>query len=73
MLGRVMALYNIAFLGTTPIGALLVGWLASSFNARAPFLAGGTVVALTSAAMLALASRARVSPTGQEAHVAPAF
>ncbi len=73
MLGRVMALYNIAFLGTTPIGALLVGWLASSFNARAPFLAGGAVVALTSAAMLALASRARVSPTGREAQVAPAF
>lgn len=57
MLGRVMALYGIAFLGTTPIGAILVAWLATTFNARAPFLAGGTVVPLTGAAMLALATR----------------
>lgn len=57
MLGRVMALYGMAFLGTTPIGALLVAWLASSFDARAPFLVGGTVVLFTGAAMLLLASR----------------
>lgn len=40
VLGRVMALYGIAFLGTTPFGAILVAWLASTFNARAPFIAG---------------------------------
>ena len=28
MRGRVMALYSIVFLGSTPIGAPLVGWLA---------------------------------------------
>ena len=58
MLGRVMALYGMAFLGTTPIGAILVAWLASTFNTRAPFVAGGAVVALTGVAMLAVA-RAR--------------
>ncbi|MEO7369838.1 MAG: MFS transporter [Ilumatobacteraceae bacterium] len=57
MLGRVMSLYGIAFLGTTPIGAVLVAWLASSVNARAPFLAGGAVVTLTGAAMLVLGAR----------------
>ena len=57
MLGRVMALYSMAFLGTTPIGAVLVAWLASSFNARAPFIAGGAVVLLTGAASLTLATR----------------
>lgn len=57
MLGRVMALYGIAFLGTTPIGALLVAWLASTFDARAPFLAGGAVVLVTGLAMLAVAAR----------------
>ncbi|MCU1497632.1 MAG: transporter [Acidimicrobiales bacterium] len=57
MLGRVMALYGMAFLGTTPIGAILVAWLASSFDARAPFLIGGAVVLLSGAAMLLLASR----------------
>jgi MFS family permease len=57
MLGRVMALYSMAFLGTTPIGAVLVAWLASSFNARAPFIVGGAVVLLAGAASLALATR----------------
>ena len=57
MLGRVMALYGMAFLGTTPLGAVLVAWLASSFDARAPFLVGGAVVVTTGAAMLLLASR----------------
>jgi MFS family permease len=57
MLGRVMALYGMAFLGTTPIGAILVAWLASSFSARAPFLAGGAVVLLTGAATLVLPRR----------------
>ena len=28
MRGRVMALYSVVFLGSTPIGAPLVGWLA---------------------------------------------
>lgn len=57
MLGRVMALYGMAFLGTTPLGAVLVAWLASSFGARAPFLVGGAVVLATGAAVLLLASR----------------
>ena len=57
MLGRVMSLHSIAFLGTTPVGAILIAWLASSFNARAPFLAGGTIVMLTGVATLARATR----------------
>ena len=57
MLGRVMALYGIAFLGTTPIGAVLVAVLASNFTARAPFLAGGAVVMLTGMATLALTNK----------------
>src|SRR3989454_12818132 len=30
--GRVMALFAIAFLGTTPLGAPLIGWIASPRN-----------------------------------------
>ena len=60
MLGRVMALYGIAFLGTTPIGAVLVAVLASNFTARAPFLVGGAMVMLTGMATLALANRRTV-------------
>jgi len=38
--GRVMALYSVVFLGSTPIGAPLVGWLAQSAGPRAGLLAG---------------------------------
>ena len=38
--GRVMALYSIVFLGSTPIGAPLVGWLAEAAGPRAGLLAG---------------------------------
>ncbi|MCM3662573.1 MFS transporter [Georgenia satyanarayanai] len=34
MRGRVMSLYMMVFLGTTPIGAPVVGWVAETFNAR---------------------------------------
>lgn len=57
MLGRVMALFSIAFLGTTPLGALIVAWLASAVDARAPFVAGGVVTALGGLALLARARR----------------
>ncbi|PYG00989.1 Predicted arabinose efflux permease, MFS family [Georgenia satyanarayanai] len=34
MRGRVMSLYMMVFLGTTPIGAPIVGWVAETFSAR---------------------------------------
>lgn len=34
MRGRVMSLYMMVFLGTTPIGAPIVGWVAETFGAR---------------------------------------
>jgi MFS family permease len=47
MRGRVMALYAIGFLGTAPIGAPLVGWIAQTSSPRVALLvgAGATVVA----------------------------
>jgi len=41
MRGRVMALYAIAFLGSTPIGAPLVGWIADVSNPRVAIMVGG--------------------------------
>lgn len=41
MRGRVMALYSVVFLGTTPIGSPFVGWLAEAINARVAFLVPG--------------------------------
>jgi MFS family permease len=41
MRGRVMALYAIAFLGSTPIGAPLLGWIADVTNPRVAVMVGG--------------------------------
>lgn len=51
MRGRVMALYAIAFLGTTPIGSLLVGWISQVWSPRTALVVGG-VAAMASAAVL---------------------
>ncbi|WP_238015708.1 MFS transporter [Dactylosporangium sp. AC04546] len=41
MRGRVMALWMIAWAGTTPIGGPIVGWVGEQFGARYSLLAGG--------------------------------
>ncbi len=38
MRGRVMALYSVVFLGSTPIGGPLAGWLAEAYDPRAALL-----------------------------------
>jgi predicted MFS family arabinose efflux permease len=55
--GRVMALYSVVFLGSTPFGAPLVGWLAQVSSPRAGLAVGGT--AALAAAALAAAAYAR--------------
>jgi MFS family permease len=41
MRGRVMALYSVVFLGSTPIGAPLVGWLSETYDPRVALLLAG--------------------------------
>ena len=41
MQGRVMALHQTALFGSTPIGALLMGWVIHVTSPRLPFLLGG--------------------------------
>lgn len=43
MRGRVMALHGLVFLGSTPIGAPLIGWISESFGARAGMGIGGAI------------------------------
>ena len=52
MRGRVMALYSIVFLGTTPIGGPIAGWLAEAIDPRATL-----VMAAATALLAALAGR----------------
>jgi MFS family permease len=47
MRGRVMALYSILFLGSTPIGGPLAGWIAQAYNTRWS-IAVGAIAALAS-------------------------
>jgi MFS family permease len=60
MRGRVMSLYSVVFLGSTPIGAPLVGWLAEVASPRAGMALGG-------AAALVAAAGARVAYARQAA------
>jgi MFS family permease len=41
MRGRVMALWGLAWLGSTPIGGPIVGWVGQEFGARWSLLIGG--------------------------------
>jgi MFS family permease len=42
MRGRVMALYLAIFLGGTPIGAPIIGWVANEFGPRSAIVVGGS-------------------------------
>ncbi|HET8862648.1 MAG TPA: MFS transporter, partial [Solirubrobacterales bacterium] len=64
MRGRVMALYSIVFLGSTPIGAPLTGWLSEAYDPRAALLLAA--VAGLSAAWAARIAFARMRAGKQE-------
>jgi MFS family permease len=52
MRGRVMALYSIVFLGSTPIGAPISGWLAGAAGPRSALVMGGIAALVGGMAML---------------------
>jgi MFS family permease len=70
MRGRVMALYSVVFLGSTPIGGPLTGWLAESYDPRvALLLAGVTGLSAAWAAHVSFArirTRSSSNPTTKE-------
>jgi MFS family permease len=69
MRGRVMALYFTCFMGGTPLGAPVIGWIAEHLGAPWGFIMGGAVsvvAALAAALWLARGRRVRV-----EAQVVP--
>jgi MFS family permease len=71
MRGRVMGLYSIVFLGSTPIGAPLVGWLAEIAGPRAGMALGGSA-ALAAAALATVAYRGRRLPSDAGIAMLPA-
>jgi MFS family permease len=63
MRGRVMALYNIVFLGSTPIGGPIVGWACQAWGARSGFVIAG-VSAIGGAAVM-MARRPFTAPASE--------
>jgi len=59
MRGRVMALYMMIFMGGTPIGSPIVGWVGETFGARWTLIGGGVVTILGTALAVLVFSRAK--------------
>jgi len=69
MRGRVMALFMMVFLGTTPIGGPLIGWIAQRFGSREALLVGAVATTIAGAVALARLRHFRSeSPPTQAEH-----
>ena len=64
MRGRVMALYMMIFMGGTPLGAPVIGWVGEAFGARWTLIGGGlgTVVGVLLAAAVFARSQGLLDP-----------
>ena len=62
MQGRIMALHQMALFGSTPIGALLMGWVIHAYSPRMPFTLGGLAALICAAALI---RRGRILPVRQ--------
>jgi len=60
MRGRVMSLWAMVFLGSTPIGSLFAGGIASWYGPRVALAAGGVITVLTGIAAGAVVRRRRL-------------
>jgi MFS family permease len=61
MRGRVMALYSVVFLGSTPIGSPIVGWIGETFGVRAGFFISGFACLLASAYAIDVVRKERLA------------
>jgi MFS family permease len=55
--GRVMALYLMIFMGGTPLGSPIVGWVGETFGARWTLVGGGSVTVLGTLVAVAVFTR----------------
>jgi MFS family permease len=62
MRGRVMGLYMLVFLGGTPIGAPLCGWVAEQFGPRMSIISGGVISVIATVVVGLLLTRRRGVP-----------
>jgi predicted MFS family arabinose efflux permease len=71
MRGRVMSLNAVAFLGSTPIGATLLGYISDVTNPRVALVLGGVATLMASVPLFFLAIRQREAPAVSPAPLAP--
>ena len=72
MRGRVMSLYAMGFLGTTPIGALVVAGVAAASNARVAIAVGALATVGASLLLLGAARTRAAAPLGAATPATPA-
>jgi hypothetical protein len=72
MRGRVMSLYAMGFLGTTPIGALVVAGVAAASNARVAIAVGALATVGASLLLLGAARTRAPAPLGAATPATPA-
>jgi MFS family permease len=61
--GRTMSVYTTVFAGSTPVGGLLMGWVASRFGIAQAMVLGGVACALVGAAAFAWVRHSRAAMT----------
>jgi MFS family permease len=71
MQGRVMALHQMAWYGSTPIGALLMGWTIQATSPRVPFVLGAAATAMCAFTLTAAAVHGSVSDVTRRVEPSP--
>jgi MFS family permease len=71
MRGRVMALYMAVFMGGTPIGSPIIGWVGETFGARWTIALGGIVTLATALLCVAWLMLARGVHVRYDLHASP--
>jgi len=71
MRGRVMSLWTVAFLGSTVVGAPIVGWVGEHVDPRASFYVGAVAALAAGVIGLVASRRARLRPAAEDVTPAP--
>jgi MFS family permease len=71
MRGRVLALYMAVFMGGTPLGAPIIGWIGEVLGARWTIAVGGVVAVVTAAACLVYLLRSQDITVRYRLHATP--
>jgi MFS family permease len=67
MRGRVMSLWAVAFMGTTPVGGPLIGWIVAESSARIGLAVGGaSCLAAAGIGLLAMRKLGMLQPSGKQ-------